>query len=120
MSFARLLTQTATIVHHPPTGSDAEGDATFGTPTTVDYPCRLEQVQGRGASTTGSEELVEGESRTDTHLLLFLPAEAASAVTFEDEVIVGGLRYQVDGRPDVLRTPRGIHHVEARLRRVAA
>jgi len=50
--------------------------------------------------------------------VLFLPAAAATA-TFEDEVLVDGLRYQVDGRPDVLRTPRGIHHVEARVRRVA-
>jgi len=119
VSFAGLLTQTATIVGHPPTGSDAEGNPTFGTATTTVYPCLLQQIQGRGASNTGSQEMVEGESRTDTTLVLFLPAEAVAA-NFEDEVIVDGLRYQVDGRPDVVRTPRGGHHLEARLRRISA
>lgn len=119
MSFTNMLTQTATIVHHPPAGSDAEGNPTFGTPTTTVYPCRLEQIQGRGASTAGSQEMVVGESRTDTNLVLFLPAEAATA-TFEDEVIIDGVRYQLEGQPDVLRTPRGIHHIEARVRRLAA
>lgn len=110
MSFAAMLTQTATLIHHPPTGSDAEGNPTFGTATTATYPCRLQQ--------TDSVELVEGERRATTNLTLFLPAEAAGE-TFEDEVLVDGLRYQVEGQPAVLRTPRGVHHVETAVTRIS-
>lgn len=110
MSFRALLTQTATIVHHPPTGSDSEGNTTFGTATTVDYPALLQQAD--------SIETVEGERRTTTNLILFLPAEAA-AETFDDEVLVDGLRYQVEGQPDVLRRRGTVHHLETRLRRIS-
>lgn len=110
MSFAGLLTQTAVVVHHPSAGADAEGNPTFATPTTTTYPCLLQQVD--------SSEIVEGERRATTSLVLFLPAAAAGA-TFEDGVSVDGLPYQVEGQPDVLRTPRGVHHVEAKVRRVA-
>lgn len=109
MTFARRLTQTATVIHHAATGSDSEGNPTFATATTVDYPCRLEQ--------TDSVEIVQGERRTTTNLVLFLDPEAI-AETFEDEVLVDGVRYQVEGQPEVLRTPRGLHHIETRLRRV--
>lgn len=110
MSFDRMLTQTATIVHHAPAGSDAEGNPTFATATTTTYPALLQQRD--------SVELVDGELRTITNLFLFLPA-AAAGETFTDEVLLDGLRYQVVGQPDVLRTPRGVHHVETRLRRIA-
>jgi len=109
VTITRLLNQTATIVHHAPTGSDAEGNPTFAAATTVDYPCRLQQAD--------SVETVEGERRTTTNLILFLPPEAA-AETFTDEVLVDGLRYQVEGQPDVLRGGRGVHHLETRVRRV--
>jgi hypothetical protein len=108
MSFAALLTQTATLVHHPATGTDSEGNTTFGTATTTTYPCLLQQ--------TDSVEVVEGERRTTTNLLLFLPA-AAAGETFEDEITVDAVTYQVEGQPDVLRSPRGIHHVETKVRR---
>jgi hypothetical protein len=118
MSFAALLTQTATLVHHPATGTDSEGNTTFGTATTTTYPCLLQQREGKGIHQAGSTEVVQGETRTDTLMMLFLPASAAGE-TFEDEVLVDGLRYQVEGQPDVLRTPRGVHHVETRLRRIS-
>ena len=111
MTFSALLTQTATVVHYAPTGSDAEGNSTFGAAVETTYPALLQQ--------TNSTETVEGERRSTTNLTLFLPAEAAGE-TFEDEVLVDGERYQVEGQPAVLRTPRGVHHVETAVRRVTS
>lgn len=139
-----MLTQTATIVQHTSSGADSEGNPTFSPQTTATYPCRLEQIQTDGASTAASREMVTGEARTDTSLLLFLPA-AAEGVKFEDEVIIDGVgpltteagvalitesietisviegvHYQIEGQPIVMRAPRGTHHIEARLRRVSS
>lgn len=108
MTLSAKLTQTATIVRHPPTGSDADGNPTFGAPDVTTYPCLLQQ--------TDSTEYVEGERRATTNLILFLPPEAI-AETFEDEVVVDGLRYQVQGKPNVL-APRGVHHIETSVRRI--
>lgn len=104
-----MLTQTATFTGTPAVGADSEGNPTFGDPVVTTYPCRLEQ--------TDSTEIVEGERRSVSNLLLFLPPEAADQ-SFEDTVDVDGRLYQVEGVPNVLRTPRGIHHIEARVRGV--
>jgi len=111
MTLASLLTQTATLIHHEPSGADAEGNPTYGTATTVTYPCRLEQ--------TDSVEELDGERRTTTNLRLFLPPSASGA-NFEDALQVDGVTYQLVGAPDIERTPRGIHHLELRLTRVGA
>ncbi len=103
MSLTSQFTQTAVVTHTAPGATDAEGNWSPGTQTTVSCPCRLEQLEasrGRGASIWR----------------LFLLPDIAIGPT--DRVVVDGESFEVDGRPDVLATPRGPHHIEARLRRV--
>lgn len=104
----RLLTQTATVVHRAVGTPDSEGNPTPGTTTSTDYAARLEQ--------TDTLEVLEGEDRVQTDWLLFLPSTAV--VVAADEVVIDSVRYQVTGQPAPVRTPRGLHHYEARLRRV--
>lgn len=110
MSFDALLVQEAVLTHRATTGAaDAEGNTTFAAPTTTTLPCLLQQ--------TSSVEVLDGEERAISDLVLFLPA-AAAALSFEDEVTVDGTPYLVQGDPDVFRTRRGVHHVEARVKKV--
>ncbi len=108
MSIARLLTQTATVTRTPSSTADSEGNWAPGTQTATTYACRLQDGE--------SIETFEGANRIVADALLFLPASAS--INGRDEVTVDAKRYQVVGRPAEMRTPRGIHHIEARLQRV--
>jgi len=105
-----MLTQTATITRTPSTTVDAEGDWTSGTQTASTSPCRLEA--GR------SVEVFDGAERLVADALIFLPATAD--ITSHDEVTVGGRRYQVVGQPAEMRSPAGVHHIEANLQFTAS
>lgn len=102
-----MLTQTATISDTPATTSDAEGNWTPGTPVTSTEPCRLEDSQ--------SIEVFDGANRIIADARLFLGPDAS--ITGRSEVTVDAKPFVVVGKPTEQRTPRGVHHVEALLRR---
>ena len=108
MSITRLLTQTATISDTPTTTSDAEGNWTPGTAVVSTEPCRLEDGQ--------SIEVFDGANRITGDARLFLGPGAV--ITGRSEVTVAAKRYAVVGQPAEQVSPRGIHHIEALLRRV--
>lgn len=104
--WANVLTQTVTVTRRTTGADDGYGNQaeTWGSP--ADYAARLEHSDG--VQTNGDQ--VVATSR----FLLILPADAVIAagdrVTDDD-----GNTYDVDGPPVRQRTPRGVHHVEARL-----
>jgi hypothetical protein len=106
VSFDTLLTQTVTVTTRATGAADVYGNPaeTWGSP--VEYRARLEQQDG---VETQGDQLV-----TTSRYLLVLPAEAVltagDRVTDED-----GNTFEVDGPPIKQRTPRGVHHIEARL-----
>lgn len=109
MSLRRLLTQEATVVSRPFAGVDEYGNPTMGPEVRVAYPARLEQ--------TGSEEITTDRDTVISDWRIFFPPEAV--ISALDRVEVEGEAFEVVGRPARQRTPRGLHHVEARLRVVA-
>ena len=108
MSLSRMLTQTATITDTPKGTTDDEGNWVPGAAATSTEPCRLQDGT--------SLEVFEGTNSIIADGLLFLGP--AAAITGRSEVTVDGKRYQVVGRPAEMRTPRGVHHLEVKLRRV--
>ncbi len=103
-----MLTQTATIDNTPSTAADNEGNWVPGTPATTIEPCRLEYGS--------SVEVFAGADRIIADALVFLGP--TSSITGRSEVTVDSNRYQVVGQPIEMRTPLGVHHIEATLRRV--
>lgn len=111
MSFAALLTQTVTIIE-PGTSTDTYGNEV------ADW--------GAGATTTTGPGLIQQTDATEvtvdrdtvvSNLMLFLPPDRT--ITALCRATEGERTFEVIGEPDLLRTPRGPHHVEARLRHVA-
>lgn len=109
MGLLDLLAEEVTIQT-----ATAGDDDRYGNPTTEytdseTYRARLEQVDA-------SELLARGDTQV-TEWRLFLPGDAVissqSRVTHPDEGT-----FEVVGEPAKQKTPRGVHHVEARLRRV--
>lgn len=108
MSYERLLTETVTVLHTEPSGTDAYGNEVPGPVTMATYPARLEQ--------RGTTELTADRATVTSTWLLFLPDSAE--VTAHDRVEVDGEPFEVVGRPARRTTPRGLHHLEAELRAV--
>lgn len=100
-----MLTQTATVTRTPSTTADSEGNSVPGVQVITNYPACLQDG--------GAFETFEGANRIVADALVFLPGTAD--INGRDEVTVSGERYQVVGQPSEMRTPRGIHHVEAFL-----
>lgn len=102
----QLLTQTVTVTSRAVGAVDDYGNPaeTWGNPT--DYQARLEHSDS--VESNGDQLVVT------SRYLLVLPADAivgaGDRVTDED-----GTTYEVDGPPIKQRTPRGVHHIEARL-----
>lgn len=106
-----LLTQTVTVRPWAEGAEDRYGDAADGWGEGVDYPARLEQVDG--------SEVTEGREALVSDWRLFLPADAVidgrSRVVDDHEP---PRTFEVVGSPSVERTPRRVSHVVARLRYV--
>lgn len=110
MGIAHALTQTATIANAPETTEDAEGNWTPGTVATTTEPCLLQPI-------ATAETFGEGTDQTTTRYRLFLLA--STVATARARVTVGGVDYQVEGKPLVYSTPRGgPHHTEAEVSRI--
>lgn len=108
MSVRRLLTQTVTV-RRPDQTTDAEGNVTSTWAATT-HNGRVEP-----ASTF---EVADDRVVTTSEWRLFLPPDVD--VSSDDQVDADGQRFDVVGRAAVMRTPRGPHHVEVRLRIVEA
>jgi head-tail adaptor len=106
VSLASLLTQTVTVQTRSTGVADDYGNLAQTWSVGTDYDARLEQQDGTEAA---GDQLV-----VTSNYLLILPADAVISagdrVTDED-----GNTYEVIGPPVKQRTPRGVHHIEARL-----
>jgi hypothetical protein len=114
-----MLTQTCTITHTAASGTtDGEGQWVPGAQTVTSHRCRLEQVEASKGRTSGAqgETFSRGTDQVASIWRLFLLPDAS--IEASDLVTVGSDNFEVDGRPAVGRSPRGPHHIEARLRLV--
>lgn len=106
MSFRRLLSQTVTIVRastvNDPYGTPVKD---WTTVTRTAYPARLEQ--------TLAQEITTDRDTVTSDWRLFL--EASAVIGPYDRVEADGKTLEVVGSPSVEHTPRGPHHIEARL-----
>lgn len=109
MSLALLLSQTATVVHVESGTVDRYGDATSVETSRVHYAARVEQA--------ASTETTEGRDTIVSDWRLYLPPDAVIGAS--DRVECSGNVFEVVGAPDAVRSPRGVHHIEARLRYVS-
>jgi hypothetical protein len=108
VTLARLLSETATVVRFTNT-VDEYGNIVRGAPTSVVYDARLEQLS--------SDEIVRDRDTIVADWRVFLPADAD--VSPYDRVDARGHTFEVSGLANEQRNPRGIHHIEARLKFVA-
>jgi hypothetical protein len=108
MSLTGLLVEEVTIYEPAFDALDAYGNPQPGTETSTDYPARLEQLS--------SEEIVRDRDTVVADWRMFLPPGAS--VSQFARVEADGKSFEVWGDPIEQRTPRGIHHLELRLRRV--
>ena len=106
MSLRRQLTETFTVIR-PGEKTDALNNkvADWENPTRVSYPAKLQRLD--------VAELIAGEQTPVSHWLVFLPPEADVRATDRGEA--DGKTFELVGPPEVLRTPQGIDHLEARL-----
>lgn len=103
-----MLIDTVTLVTPGTETADAEGNPVEATPSTQDYRGWLQQKE--------SVEVVGARTVVTSKPFLFLEPDAP--LTSANRVRVNGSTYEVDGEPNLLRTPRGPHHWEADLLRV--
>lgn len=107
MSYRDLLAQTVTVLTVDEAGEDEFGNRVPGWPGPgVTYPARLTQVSG--------DEVTIGRDAQVSEWKLYLEADAV--IGGRDRVVDGDRVFEVVGPPLLARTPRGVHHVEARLR----
>lgn len=107
----RFLTQTVLIRSVKETGADSEGNIE----STVTSKMTNGLLQRRTDERVGRENEL-GRGATPTEWNLFLPAD--TSIDQNDVVEIDGESFEVWGEPEVLRSWRGVHHIEARLRRV--
>ncbi len=108
MSLASLLAELVTIQTTGPSGTDRYNQPIVGvTVTTNNVPARLEQ--------TVSAEVTVGESTVVSDWKIFLLPGAV--ISSGSRIVDAAARtFEVVGAPSIERTPRGPHHIEARLR----
>lgn len=109
MTLQRLLGQTATLSKWTAGTEDVYGNVTVTYTDGGVWPVRLEQTGG--TETTVDEDTLISDWR--------LIGRADMPIGGRDRVTVDGITFEVVGPPAVQRTPRGPHHIEARLRHVA-
>lgn len=96
------------VVERPSLTRDRRGDLVMG----FDNPTRFTALPGFFQPTPGNE--LPGDSLGDRTRA---PAQLFTNFRLEagDEVVHEGQRYQVDGPPQHIDSPRGYHHTESRL-----
>lgn len=102
----RLFTQIVTVQTRSTGVADDYGNPTEAWSAGVQYPARIEHADSIEAN--GDQLVVASRYRA------FLPPDAA--IGAGDRVVDSdGITYEVDGVPVKQRTPRGPHHIDARL-----
>lgn len=81
-----------------------------------DEVCARAWVAQLKKKTFGAEDLNQRDAVTTSLVAFFEPGTPIDAYK---RVVVDGDVYQVDGAPDLASTPRGVHHLEVHLDRVA-
>lgn len=110
MSLARLMVHDVTVVHAATTNDEyGTPQKNWATATRVETKGWITQVR--------SDEVTPDRETQTADWVAFLPLE--TDVDGFDRLEWGSLTYEVDGPPLRAWTPRGEHHVEARLRVVA-
>lgn len=107
MALTNLFVHDVTILH-PESGVDANG---FTRKAFDDLTG--EDVKGWITQAGSSEARGDREAQTSTWTLV-LPSDVPIAAT--DRVVWQGVTFEVDGAPNLARTPRGAHHTEVPLR----
>lgn len=104
-----LLTMSATLRRIDRTTTDAEGNPT-STASTSTVACYLEQ-RGAGATSERQRDHLD----VTTTWRVFLPA--GTSISADDELVIDGVTYHVDGDPWQVHNPRvgAVSHVEANL-----
>lgn len=97
---------TATLLTYGDDTTDAEGNVVEATPTTADYEAWLQQTE--------SVEVNDGRRVVTSRHVLFVK-DPTAPITAASRVTVDGTTFEVLGRPDTVKTPRGPHHIEARV-----
>lgn len=107
MSFAALLSRTATISGRSQTGPPDEYNMPTWVATSSTASCYLEQTERR-------EVTVGRETQLATHLVIF---PSGTVLDGSDLVTIDGTTYEVLGPPWSVDQPgSGEHHIEANLR----
>lgn len=102
---------TVTVKNPSATVTDAEGDSTVAYATHGPYEGWLQQTE--------SVEVQTGRQVVTSQHLLFI-RDPQAPVTESSLAVVDGDTFEVAGRPDRVKTPRGVHHLEVRLRVVSS
>lgn len=103
-----LLTDTVELVRHDVGGVDRYGNPTSVDATPVTLKARVEPYETGG----GESHTVEGNSATHRRRMFTRPDVTIGP---GDRVTVDNQTWQVDGPPQIHKTPRGRHHVETSL-----
>lgn len=109
MSLVLQGAQTATRTRST-TSIQADGSILHTASSAVAFRCWLEQ------RTADRTEIVAGAAAEASGWVLLCAPDVD--IVAEDQVLVEGVEYEVSGPPWVAYTPRGPHHIEARLRRI--
>lgn len=99
MSLRGLLGQTATIRRRAYDAVDSQGIPLPGSTVSTDHPARLEQAL--------SDVIRDGDVVLSDYRLFLEPDVAIDTL---DQVVIGGVTYDVAAPPVVERSPRGPHH----------
>jgi plastocyanin len=110
MTLASLMVHDVTVVHAG-TGTNVYGD------TTKDWATATRTGVRGWVSQTSQSEVLDGREAQVSEWVVFLPPEVTVAggdrIEWAD---LPAVTFEVDGPPNPARTPRGPHHIEARLR----
>lgn len=91
------------------------GEDEYGTPT-YDHVPDAEPTDVWLEQTQATEVVVDENTQISDWLLV--DPNPSAGITGRDRIDVDGVTYKVVGPPHVVHTPRGPHHVEARLQHV--
>lgn len=114
MSLDTLLAYTVTVVRMGEVSDDEYGNVISAELSREDYPAWVEPMTGQGRG-GGKEETQDRDTQIEDWLLI-LPAN--TPITGRDRVEHDGNTFEVIGPPAIRRSPRGVHHVEARIRHI--
>lgn len=107
MTLAGLLSQDVDLLAYDGTATDAWGNETPSYVVDANGPYR-----GRVEHTDSQEIAYAGETVvTDWQVFL----DASAPITAQHRVREGGRTFRVIGEPASQRSPRGVHHITARL-----